>query len=334
MTSSVRNAYGYALSSLKAPSRVRNVVGYALVNPVTNPPVLGGDTDYRLSREELLYRLIIKSNPDAANLIPSAASLAFDTPTASIVPGRPQDTSTIVRGAVGSGLVNQQTLLYKRIDLTQLFKGRTLTLIVPWVSGNVLTKDEFIRLFAAQYGVQFHADDFSWSTTSNEYSTTYTVVNGSYCWKGSITVLTKRSKRNLADFVGDRKLNARNWPQAMIDFQNGSKPQGELMLYHIDYSVHRSEFLSWTANYVYNGVGGGIEVIVSRLNTLAPSLAGITFTTAKVGTQPGLDNIKLDRYALPNAAIPEANSAEYAWCLVLTPQQDAWFFGKIIVHFN
>lgn len=334
MTSYVRNTYGYALSSLKAPSQVRNVVGYALVNPVANPPVLGGDTDYRLPREELLYRLILKSNPAAATSILSSASLTYSTPAVSIVAGRPQDTSMVVRGATGSGLVNQQTVLYKRVDLTQLFKGRTLTLIVPWVATNVLTKAEFISLFAAQYGVQFHDDDFSWATTSNEYSTTYTVQSTSYCWKGSITVLTKRSKRNLADFVGDRKLNARNWPQAMIDFQNGSKPQGELMLYHIDYSVHRTEFLSWTANYVYNGVGGGIEVIVSRLNTLAPTLAGITFTTAKVGTQPGLDNIKLDRYALPNPAIPEANSAEYAWCLVLTPQQDAWFFGKLIIHFN
>jgi hypothetical protein len=341
MTISIRNAPGYALTRPAQVTKVRKVVGYALTSPSADAVVTAGDTDYRKPRAELLFELLLKSNPKLTDF--SMSSLSYSAPTALAISdltagglSLQPDTSVVVSPSGNGDVSGKVTVKYRRIDLTKLFKGRNLTLVVPWVATSVLTKAEFISLFAEQYGVQFHDDDFSWGTTSNaNYTYAYAVQSSSLCWKGSITVTTVKGKRNISEFVGDRVLNARIWPQAMIDFQDGSKPQGELLYYHLDFSSQRSDFSSWTADYVYNGAGSGSAVIAGRINAVAEVPTGIALTASlKVSTQPGIDNIKLMRYALPNPAVPEANSDEYKWCLVLIPQEPAWFHGKLILHYN
>lgn len=299
--------------------------------PAGNTTPIIGDTDYKRARNELLYDLIEKSNPGFKSRV-SIDSLGFDTLTNIASGNNFADTSIRLYPASGvADFVGSQVLTYRRIDLSKLFRGRTLT-VTKFTTNSSITKAEFLDLLLAQHGVRLHTDDVPNTSFTVNTLTVVNIAAGSWCWKGSFSVTWVRGKRNISEFVGDRKLNARNWPQAMIDFQNGSKPQGELLLYHLDYSQFSSEFASWvTGNYVY---GSGIDTIVARLNALSTTAIGITFTSGKVSTQPGLENSKLMRYALPNAAVPEANSAEYKWCLTLEPQEEAWFFGKLIIHYN
>lgn len=340
MTISIRNAPGYALTRPSQVTKVRNVVGYALTLPSDSAVVAGGDVDYRKSRSEILYQLLLKTNPKFSAYTPS--SLEYESVTAiaasdlnggglSLLP----DTTVSVKGSATAGMIGKVTAKYRRIDIAKLFKGRTLSLTVPWTSASTITKATFIDLFAQQFGVRFDTTDITFDTVGFDANFGITMPSTSWCWKGTITVINKKAKRNISDLIGDRKLNTRNWPQAMIDFQDGSKPQGELLYYHLDFSSQRSDFSAWTVNYVYNGSGSGIMVIANAINAVLTANGVENITGAsKVSVKPGIDNIKLMRYALPNAAVPEANSAEFSWCLVLEPQETAWFFGKLILHYN
>ena len=333
MTASIRNIQGYALSRQGGVAGVRNVVGYALTRPATEA-VLEGLTDYRKPRQDLLHELVSRTNPGFLDMLPAPSDVVFSgikaiTPTDGV-----RNTSVVVAGAIPGQFRDTATVTYRRIDIGKLFKGRTVTL-TKYTTTSVLTKQEFIDLFLEQTGVRLYAEDFTNTGWGLDVLAPLTMTAGCWCYTGTVNVIWTKGKRNIADLVGDRKLNARNWPQAMIDFQNGTKPQGELLYYHLDFSSQRSQFNSWTADYVYNGAGSGIAVIANAMNVVLTA-AGLENVTGsqKVSTKPGIDNIKLSRYALPNAAIPEANSAEYGWCLVLEPQEPGWFFGKLILHYN
>lgn len=332
MTTSVRNAYGYALTSPGGNSRVRNVVGYALTDPDPTTPNHNVHVDYRKVRTELMLDLIEQANPGIKNSL-SASDIALDTVLA-LPAGGYADTSVRTTGAPASTrVIGSKVLTYRRVDIGKVYKGQTLT-VNKWLPVNTLTRAEFIELFLAQYGLRFDPLDLSFTTLSVGVATAVTVVSTSVCWKGTITVTWQKGKRNISEFAGDRVLKGRNWPQSMIDFQDGSKPQGELMLYHLDYSAIRTQLLGWTHGTTYAAGSTGATTVATALNTQATPALGFSFTNADILEKPGLGGIQIFRYALPNAAIPEANSAEFSWCIVIIPTSPSWFFGRLIAHFN
>lgn len=286
--------------------------------------------DYRKTGNRLIYDLIEESNPGFKDLVP-IGSASFGTPVSQAVdPGTIQNTNILVRGAANSTAIGKQTVKYRRVDLSKLFRGKVLR-ITEWSAGTSLSVARALELMLLQHGVNLSvADVGDIGTFTVNSAKTFSIASGSLCYLGSITVTWVLGKRGLSTVVGDGVLPGRNWPTAMIDVGDGSKPQGELMLYNLDYSVHRASWLSFTSGTIY---GAGIQTFVDQLNVLSTPI-GTTFTAGQVSTAKGLNNVKVSRYALPNAAVPEANSAAFAYCLVFEPQETAWFFGRLITHFN
>lgn len=286
--------------------------------------------DYRKAGNQLIYDLIEESNPGFKDYVP-IGSAAFGTPVSQTVePGTIQNTNIVVKGKSGSAAIGQKTIKYRRVDLSKLFRGKVLR-VTEWSSGSTLSVARFCELMLEQHGVNLSVDDVgNIGTFAVNTAKTFTVAPASLCYIGSITVTWVLGKRKLTTVAGDGLLPGRNWPDAMIDFGDGSKPQGELLVYNLDYSVHRASWLSFASGTVYTSNVGDF---VTQLNLLSTP-AGLTFSGGTIATANGLSNVKVSRYALPNAAVPEANSAQFGFCLVFEPQQDAWFFGRMIAHFN
>lgn len=286
--------------------------------------------DYRKVGTQLIYELIEESNPGFMNSV-QVGTLSFGTPQVqSVPPGGIQNTNILVKGSPNSGTFGQKQVQYRRLDVSKILQGVTVQ-VKGWSAVSSISVARMRELLLAQYGINLTAADISGNPTFVQgIPTTVTIATGSLCYLGSINITWVMGKRQLSEIAGNKVLAGRNWPEAMIDFGDGSKPQGELMLYHLDYSQFKTDFAALSSGAIY---GTGIVGIVDKLNVLSTPI-GTTFTSGSVSTANGLNNCKITRYALPNAAVPEANSAQYGWCLVFEPQETAWFFGKLIAHYN
>jgi len=341
MTISVRNALGYALTRPAGTNTLRNVIGYALTLPAADAVVKGGDVNLLASREQMLYQLVVKSNPKMASY--AATDIAFSSVTAmnaTIAPSGGSslmpDTSAIVKAAGSGSMIGQQTVYYRRIDISKLFKGRTLTLKVPYAMGTTaITRAQALDFAAQQFGIRIPTDDVNFTSWSFPANNSLSIVGTSPCFKGTLIIRVERDKQLLSSVVGDRTFAGRSWPDAMIDVGDGTKPQGELLLYDIDYSSQKS---------VLNNLSSGTVPDVNTTGSLAaamnavPNNSGYAFGNQRCDTPPGILLARATRYTLPNAAIPEANSAQYNRCVVIEnvdyPQYPSWWAGKIILHYN
>ncbi|MNG37678.1 hypothetical protein D3C84_1251000 [compost metagenome] len=69
------------------------------------------------------------------------------------------------------------------------------------------------------------------------------------------------------------------------------------------------------------------------LKTVAPQYNWNSGEASQVNG--GLKGLFFNRYAIPNAAVPEANSGLYNRVAVLAiTGDDCWFFGKLLLHYR
>ena len=114
---------------------------------------LYGDTDYRKQEKPLLVELIEKANPGFSEKAP-LDQIEFAYPQA-VAPTaeNPDDTAIAVRAAQGStAIVGQRSVTYRRIDLSKLFRGRTLV-VTRWSATNALPYADLRTLLLEQCGV-------------------------------------------------------------------------------------------------------------------------------------------------------------------------------------
>lgn len=297
-----------------------------------------GNFDYRKTRKELLMQLLEESNPGLTAAVGETelkfGGVAVVTPT---VGPKGLDTSIIVEAVDKTLISGRSTVQYRRIDLAKLFRSRTIV-VYKWLATSTITNAELRQLLLDQYGVRLEADEFTANVNAST-DTAVTVLSTSPCYKGGFTVRWEKGKRDISELSGDHVLNGRNWPDAMVDVGDGTKPQGELLLYNLDFSSQRSLFNSWSSGTVLgvNDSGAQANAINAVLNAAGNHL-GYQFSNETCDKQGGVFLLTTTRYALPNAAIPEANSKEYKFCLVLEnkdyPGYPPYFNGKIILHYN
>ena len=303
-----------------------------------------GKIDYRQDRQQLIYDLICRDNPEFKSVA------KFDDFTLSglavqVADEFGRDTTATIVPTPSSGLVGTTAIQYRRLDAAAMFRGRTLT-ITEWSAGSSITRAEYLTLFEKYFGIKFHPDDVSLpSTFSYGGNVTLQFPATSWCWKPgnpNITLRLVKGKQPLSSITGGKVMRGRNWPQAMIDVQDANLPQGELLVYNGDFSANASTWQSYPFGAFDNGSqvnpAVNLSVLVTELKKVRPDIAwSRNDPRISVG---GIGYLTVSRYSLPHPDVPEADAAKYNFVMVLkpawvdTPPTKNWFYGNLIVHYG
>jgi len=294
-------------------------------------------TDYRQAQTLMLYDLIEKSNPGFKVSYP-VGTVVFGIPAdLAVNPNDPYKNDTTVRvtpapGNTGIGVVSVN---YRRIDLAKQFRGMTIRLTNYQVFASVAAA-VWVQWLAEKYGISITLDDLTNQIAIGSGSNTAMAMKPScLCYKGTVQVYWTRGVRPLTDIFTDanRALAGRLYPGGNDFTTPGRKPQGEFLAFCQDASSIGStlEGVSLTGQS-YAPTDPVVIALVDFLlaNTSRTDWAARTAATG-VG---GISNLSWFRYVLPNAAIPEANSAKYNRCIVIQSLAGSWFAGKIIIHYK
>lgn len=300
-----------------------------------------GGTDYRKQEKDLLLDLIEEANPGWAENIP-LDDVVFGTPTVlTPVDSEGRNTSITIKAKQGStSVIGSRVIKYRRLDVGKLFRGRSLVL-TKYTTLNVLPYADILELLLSQCGINFDPTDMLAGTVQAGNSRSFAIQPSSLCYTGSLTFVWNKGKRDISELLTDGLLDGRVYPQGLIDVQDGSKPQGELMFYNTDFTA--LSMAAW-----FNGVtSGGFDngawntsvnstALVNLLKTLRPD---IPWSRGHVAiTKGGIGYCYFKRYTLPHADVPEANVGLFKRVMVLEPANmanpDNWFFGRIYLHYS
>jgi hypothetical protein len=330
----IRSLPAYALSRSAGRTQARSVFGYALVDTSGKLPRPAGDTDYRKPEQTLLKELIVQANPDAfTNIDPN--QIAYEAPVALPYTRGDESNTTIVAKAAPNALdvVGRQTLRYRRIDLSKLFRYQTIEL-TRYSNVNTLPWAEVQELLLKQHGINVSSSTFTPVTLNVNATTTLTALATSQCYIGAIAVVWRKGRREISEMFSTATLDGRAWPEGLIQFGDTYKPQGEYIAYDFDFTdLMGTSFNSWGNNTLTSGQAE-LDKLAAVLNTVAPQYNwnSLDYSVDNVG---GLKNLLFNRYAIPNAAVPEANSGLFNRVAVLAPTiGDAWFYGKLLFHYK
>lgn len=289
---------------------------------------------YRKPQFDIFIDLVKQANPGLA-LPFTAATVSLGTPVAQAVPqGGIADTNVRVRAKPGALYVGSKVVQYRRIDLTAFFKNQTLE-VTSWSSGSTQTVAQIIEALNAQYGISLLVSDTVHAgvpNTGNEavgYDGQWGIAlySGSLCYtlsEGARVITLRRGKRPVSDAFASGNLSGRAYAGGN-SFPGGRKPQGQYMSYDIDFST------SLTGTAGSGTVGTTWAGIFDILKTNVDSRFSHTTTSDVFG---GCSGLSYTVYPLPNAAVPEANSAKFAKVLAIFPVASSWFQGPLLMHFN
>lgn len=330
----IRSLPGYVLSRSTGRTQAQNVQGYALLDTGDKLTRPAGDTDYRKPEQQLLIELVDKANPGVFPAI-DRAQIAYETPAAILYTRGDEANTTIVAKAAPNALdvVGRQTLRYRRIDLSKLFRNRTVEL-TRYSNTNSLPYAEVQELLLKQHGINIGTGTFTARALSPDSPWTFTALAGSLCYMGSLEVVWRKGKREIADMFTDGVLGGRVWPDGLIQFGDNYKPQGEYIAYDTDFTdTMGAQFTSWGNGNLTTDSAGQVTLFANVLSNLFPQYPWNALP-ASPDNKGGLSNLVFNRYALPNAAVPEANGALFNRVAVLTPQGDSWFYGRLLFHYR
>ena len=335
MISSIRNLVGYGLARPRADSAVRNLVGYALVDSSGVAPEVVKRHDYRKTETNLLVDLIKESNPVFASIYVDG-SVKFNPPTV-ITPTatNPDNTKVRLSPAPGSTVWSgNKEITYRRIDLTKLFRGRTLE-ITKYTVSNTLAYADVLELVRTQLGINLDPASMTAFSMTADSARTFTILTTSLAYIGSFVVVWRKGKRQLSDMFTDFALDGREWPQGFLGLGDGRKPQGEYLCYDLDFTG--TDFAGQAAGWplgATTGAGGSANVATASLNAMLPDIPWSA--TADYTVRGGWMGLTIQRYSLPNAAVPEANSGLFNRCVVMSVPagKEAWFYGKLMFYWR
>lgn len=296
------------------------------------PPV---PTDTRQLQTTMLYDLIEKSNPGFKVSYPPG-SVVFGVPSAITVnPDDPYKNDTTVRvtpapNTTGMGVVSVN---YRRVDLAKQFKGVTVKL-TDWYSTTVMPASIWAPLVATKYGISITVDDVqNLNNLSSTSSTTLLLKATCLCYKGSLTVAWTRGLQPLNNILTDvnRALVGRLYPGGNDFTTPGRKPQGEFLTFCQDATAIAATLETLPAS-------GSSYSDAQKQAIVDFLLANTSRTDWNIGMagagSGGIAGSTWFKYSLPNAAIPEANSAKFNRCIVIPGWAASWFAGKLILHYN
>ena len=286
---------------------------------------------YQKPQLELLLDLIKEANPGMP-FPPTAANLRFGTPVAQAVPsGGIADTNIRVTGS--DPYFGSKVVQYRRLSLDSIFKNMTPVPLEYYSATPATTTGLFVENLNRVYGTSFLPNDFTFApntTLQANGNFALTPVAGNLCYSptGGSMFIWRNVKPFLKQVTSNGTLTGRQYPGGNDFVTPGRKPQGEYLAYSVDNTIPQISGINFGSGTVTNTALW--QQVITPLKVFDPR-----FTTAVGHTaEGGLNGLAYVTYALPNALVPEANSALYKFAIVIVAQAGSWFQGRLILHYN
>lgn len=292
---------------------------------------------YKATQYDTFMALVQASNPglDIAPL--TSDQLRALVPTAVTADSFGRDTSVRLMVKPGnSKYFGSQTVLYRRINLTNYFRNMgTLTLSDYVASGN-LPLAQMVSSFNTRYGVPLVAADLSGSIAQFASGTVYGLTMGtaSLCYKGSFNFKWTLGKQQISAAIANPVLTGRLYPGG--NSMPPAKPQADFLTYNLDCSSIKASLLGIpTGSTITPGqlatVGSIYASVLSFLQQKRPDL---NLNASDQATTGGLGNLVWTKFTIPSASVQGANSAKYTTVMLITAKSTSWFQGVFYLHYN
>lgn len=302
---------------------------------------------YTQPPKELLLSLIREANPNLP-LPLDPNKINFGKPkTIPLIPGSPVNTELVLSVKGNSGYVRKVTVKYTKISLDTLFRGlgaevHKYTAASP--GAYPFTMYQLLKEINLRFGLNLTEDDVdnAWFPyQSDKYypdkRSSQAVLKAkpdSLIWTGQTTIRWVSDLQSIADMILKQELPGRTFPGGK------STASTRYVLDCATYDADFSEFTDVMENTWLTNAPFGIDNATIRYSH-DKVLAAINQVTGKVYSYEappapfGIGGITAVRYALPNPAIPEANSKDFNRVLVFNYPVDAtWGVGRLLLHYN
>ena len=293
----------------------------------------------------LVYDLINQSNPGLSTPV-SASNVKLGTPTA-ITPEGIRNTSIRVQALPNQFYIGNTTLKYRRINLPDLFKNMNLEIRKYSAAASNVSPYSLYNLLNdinTKFGLSLTTDDFTdanFPAASDGYYTdrtskvTLVTKSTSLAYIGSVDVRWVYDKPLLDNIIGTPDIPGRLYP--------GGNTFDSNHLHVLDsevYGLDLSDVSSYLEGIGFNsdrGIGGAQISQQQPVFDYINNALGTNFTINSAG-QGNAYNIyggTNQRYTLPDATLPQANSQYYNRCVVITiPGTNTWGVGRLFLHYN
>lgn len=296
---------------------------------------------YTKAQELLLIDLANEANP-GLNYDPLALTttrLGVPYPYRGEVAGI-WDTTVEVYPRDASKFIGKALIHYRRIDLAKLFKYQPVQMD-RWYDGT-LTTAILVEELNARFGTTFVIEDFpetTWSSSQNVQ--TVDVLGTSLCYQGTLSFIWHEGKRDLDQTLSPDQVDENghyDYRDALSYWSDYPTPQDDLtkpLLTHVGFNIDYSsqyDAASVLANGSKVAANSRLLVLLQRFN----AITGIDLDPDRPHTEyGGLKDLLLTRVTLPNLTLaPEANGDRFRYVVVITAQEDSWFRGRLLFHYN
>lgn len=240
------------------------------------------------------------------------------------------NTAIDVYPEIGLPVKGKATFYYRRLDVGNIFKHKVIR-FDRWQDSNQININTVCDWLNLEYGTAFVPEDFPpQSFTASTAVRTITVVPESYAYIGSLQFIWNPGKRELDQIFESYDIDGMVW-----DLRHKGEIDNRPLLTFTGYGSDYSEY-----NDILGSVGNGsvltttstpIGLIVERFNRMYDMELSLSIAH----TEPnGLAGLTVTRHTLPNSLVEEANSERFANVMVITSQEDSWFGGRLLFHYN
>lgn len=301
---------------------------------------------YTKSQTDLLTDLVNEANP-GLNLAPvSVANSRIGIPWARLpLPGEIGDTSVEIFPRDTSFFIGRAIVHYRRIRLERLFANKTIR-FDRW-RGRSLNREDLAKWLNRTYQTTFVPEDFvggPWASSKDPV--TINVHPDALCYRGSFQLVWDEGKRELDQILytdnQDEKghfdyrdqihyWNRYHGAEAGVVDEDDSRPLMTHVGFGIDYSSFYDTLIDFNNGVTIDGNLARLRSILQRFE----SITGIELDIEKPHTEVGgLGGLRLNRGQLPNGSVEEANASEFFHVTYITAEENSWFGGRILFHYN
>jgi len=328
---------------------------------------------YTKTAKQMLVDLINEGNPNLPFPI-NDTDFDFTLPETIIDPGNGHNTRIRVIAKPNTNYIGNIVVTYRRLNVGFLFRNMTLE-VQKWVansgqgSGSLILLSNLLPIYSEKYGIPFTAGEWTdqWLTGFHGIrGDTFTIAPtaNNLVFVGSVTGRWRVGERTLESLLPVDVVAGRLYPGG----NNQDDPMRKYWItpdgFNTDYSNKSAILNGWLGNANHplgQWQDSGVSALHTRLiNEVFPMViprngpritatsyvgrAALTNGTSFNGNDPttgylvkelGMTGARTNRYILPHAAVPEANSEFFNRVLVLTlPDDCPWGTGALYFHYN
>lgn len=286
---------------------------------------------YQKPQLELLLDLIKEANPGIQFPF-NPSTMKVSTPVTQAVPADGiADTNIVISPKSNDYWFGSVKVQYRRLSMDAIFKNMTPVPVEFYSATPTTTTGRFVEVLNKSFGTSFLPNDFNWPPNTDlaqNQNFSLIPVAGNLCYSptGGALFIWRNVKPTFNEVSAVSALAARSFPGGNDFTTPGRKPQGEYLAYSFDFT---DPALYGTGSGTIINNAGWIKIF-SKITALDPR-----FDVTKAFDQNGgVQGLTYMLYTLPNALVPEANSAKFKYVMTLSTAQSTWFQGRILMHYN